>query len=79
MSLTSLITSSITDLYNLGTVFVFAEFAISTHNTNKRGGNPEKTRLKTKNQKEKKENQNTRRVAQATARLGVKISNKIES
>jgi hypothetical protein len=36
MSHTSLIISSMTDLYNLGAVFVFAEFTISTNNTNKR-------------------------------------------
>lgn len=59
MSLTSLITSSITDRYNLGTVFEFAEFAISTHNTNKRGATPRKQdenetkKRKTKKQKKK--------------------------
>lgn len=53
MSLTSLMTSSITDLYNLGTVFVFAEFAISTHNTNKRG-QPQENKIKTKPKKKKK-------------------------
>jgi hypothetical protein len=52
MSRTSLITSSITDLYNLGTVFVFAEFAISTHNTNK----GEQDIKKKKKEKEKEKN-----------------------
>ena len=54
MSLTSLITSSITDLYNLGMVFVFAEFAISTDNTNKKGGAPRGNKMKTKRKRGKK-------------------------
>ena len=58
MSLTSLITSLITDLYNLGTVFVFAEFAISTDNTNKRRGHPEETRWK-QNEKEREKKKRT--------------------
>jgi len=57
MSLTSLITSSITDLYNLGTVFVFAEFAISTHNTNKRG-QAQENKIKTKPKKKKRKPKN---------------------
>jgi hypothetical protein len=35
-----------TDLYNLGAVFVFAEFTISTNNTNKREWDIRKKREK---------------------------------
>ena len=60
MSLTSLITSSITDLYNLGTVFVFAEFAISTHNTNKSGGSTPRKQDENKTKKKGEKKKNTR-------------------